>query len=99
MQKYVFPLNYKYSSKFLGIIEYSTLLPVAIYAAILIAILYFIKIDFFISFAIFIILVLPPFLLLSIGINNQPTISYLRAVYKFHKNSKLYLYKNDCQIK
>lgn len=99
MQKYLFPLNYKYSSKFLGIIDYSTLLPISIYAAILIAILYLLKADFFISFAIFIILVLPPFLLLSLGINNQPTISYIKAVYKFYKNSKLYLYKNDCQIK
>ena len=99
MQKFIFPFNYKYSTKFLGIIEYSTLLPLSIYAAILIAIFYLLKLDFFLSFGLFIIFVLPPFLLLSIGINNQPAISYIIAVYKFYKNSKLYLYKNDCQIK
>ena len=99
MQKYIFPMNYKYSAKFLGIINYSTLLPLAIYANIIGIILYVLKIDFFLSFGIFIILVLPPFLLLSIGINNQPAISYVIAIYKFYKNSKLYLYKNDCQIK
>lgn len=98
MQKYIFPLNYKYSSKFLGVFDYSTLLPLSIYAAILIGLFYLFKLDFFISFGLFIILVLPPFLLLSIGINNQPAISYVKAVYKFYKNSKLYLYKNDCQI-
>ena len=66
MQKYIFPMNYKYSAKFLGIINYSTLLPLAIYANIIGIILYVLKIDFFLSFGIFIILVLPPFLLLFI---------------------------------
>ena len=98
MEKFIFPMNYKFSAKFLGIIDYSTLLPFSIYSTIIIAILYFLKIDFFLSFAIFIILVVPPLLLLSIGINNQPAIPYIIAVYKYHKKSKLYLYKNDCQI-
>lgn len=97
MQKFIFPMNYKYSAKLLGIIDYSTLLPLSIYASIIICILYLIKIDFFISFGIFIVLVLPPLLLLSIGINNQPAIPYLIAICKFYKNSKLYLYKSDCQ--
>ena len=99
MQKYIFPMNYKYSAKFLGIITYSTLLPITIYATIVGIVLYLLKIDFFISFGIFIVLVLPPLLLLSMGVNNQPAISYVIAMYKFYKNSKLYLYKNDCQIK
>ena len=99
MNKYIFPLNYKYSSKFLGIIEYSTLLPISVYAAFLVAILYLLKIDFFISFGLIVVLVLPPVLLLSIGINNQPAISYVKSVCKFNKNSKLYLYKNNCKIK
>ena len=95
MQKFIFPLNYKYSTKFLGIISYSILLPFSIYGALLITVFYIFKIDFFLSFGLFIILVLPPFLLLSVGINNQPALSYITAVYKFYKNSKLYLYKND----
>ena len=99
MQKYIFPMNYKYSAKFLGIINYSTLLPLAIYGVIISIILYLLKIDFFMSFGIFIVLVLPPFLLLSMGVNNQSAISYVIAMYKFYKNSKLYLYKNDCQMK
>lgn len=99
MQKYIFPLNYKYSTKFLGIIDYSTLLPISLYSLVIVIILYFFKFDFFTSFGIFIIFVLPPILLLSIGINNQPTIPYIIAIYKFHKNSKLYLYKNHCKTK
>lgn len=99
MQKFIFPLNYKYSAKFLGIIDYSTLLPISIYAASIIGIFYILKLDFFIAFGLFLVLVLPIFLLLSLGINNQPAISYVKAVYNFNKNSKLYLYKNDCKIK
>ena len=98
MEKYIFPMNYKFSAKFLGIIDYSTLLPLSIYTATIIALLYVFKIDFFLSFGLVIVLVIPPLLLLSIGINRQPAIPYMLAIYKFYKNSKLYLYKNDCQI-
>ena len=99
MQIYIFPMNYKYSTKFLGIIDYSTLLPLSIYAALIIGLLYILKVDLFLAFGMFIMLVLPPLLILSIGIHNQPALSYIIAVYKFYKNSKLYLYKNHCQIK
>lgn len=98
MEKYIFPMNYKFSAKFLGIIEYSTLLLFSIYTTIIVTLLYIFKIDFFLSFGLVIILVVPPLLLLSFGINRQPAIPYMIAVYKFYKNSKLYLYKNDCQI-
>ena len=97
MKKYIFPMNYTYSSKFLGILDYKTLVPLSIYASVLIFLLHILKIDFFIAFGIFIFLTLPPLLLLSIGINNQPAISYFKAIYYFSKNSKLYLFKNDCQ--
>lgn len=95
MQKFIFPMNYKYSAKFLGFIDYSTLLPISIYAGIIITILYILKIDFFVSFGIVIVLVGPPIMLLSTGINNQPAISYIIAIYKFYKADKLYLYKNN----
>lgn len=98
MERYIFPMNYKFSAKFLGLIDYSTLLPFSIYAGSIIALLYFLKVDFFLSFGIVIILIIPPLLLLSIGINRQPAIPYVIAVYKFYKNNKFYLYKNDCQI-
>lgn len=98
MDKYIFPLNYQYSAKLFGIFDYKSLLPFSIYSALLLFLLSLFPIDFFLSAGIFIILALPPFLLLSTGIHNQPAIPYLLAVYHFHKNSKLYLYKNDCQI-
>ena len=93
MDNYLFPLNYKYQTKFLGIIEYKILLPILIYLGIVIFILYIFKIDFFISFGIVILLGLPPILLLSININGESPISYFKAVIKFSsKNKKIYLY-------
>lgn len=97
MKKYLFPFNYRYSSKFLGMIDYQTLLPLAIYAAVLGFLLHLFAIDFFLAFGIWIVLVLPPLLLLSIGINRQPAIPYLLAIFRFYQKNKLYLYKNDCQ--
>lgn len=97
MKKYIFHLNYKYSAKFLGIFDYQILLPLSIYAAILVILLYFLNLDFFVSFGTFIFFFLPPLLIFSIGINRQPTLSYFKALFRYAKNSKLYLFKNDCQ--
>ncbi len=94
MDNYLFPLNYKYASKFLGIIEYKILLPISVYLGIIIFILYILKIDFFVSFGIVILLGLPPILILSINVNGQPPVSYFKAVIKFYRKSqKLYIYR------
>lgn len=93
MKKYIFPMNYTYSTKFLGILDYKTLLPLSVYAGIIIFLLRLLNFDFFISFGLFIFFTLPPLLLLSLRINNQPAISCFKAIYYFSKNSKLYLLK------
>ncbi len=93
MEKHLFPLNYKYQAKFLGIIEYRILLPICIIASIVIFFLYILRVDFFISFGIIVLLLLPAVLLLSIGVNGQPTVSYLLALFKFSKAQKVYIYE------
>ena len=92
MRKFLFPTNYKYANKFLGIVEYRVLLPVSIYAGIIFLILYLLKLDFFWSAGIFIVLVGPPTILLSIGIQGERVAPFLISIYKFKKNSKIYLY-------
>ena len=91
--KYYFPLNYKYSAKFLGIIEYKILLPISIGVAFFIFIFYMLKVDFFVGAGIIVVLTLPTILFLSTGINGQPAIPYLKAILKFSKSKKLYIYK------
>jgi hypothetical protein len=93
MSKYLFPLNYKYKPKLLGIIDYSYLVPILIFVSIIGIILYINQVDFFISFGIVIIITLPPLLLLSTGINGQPAIPFLVALLKFHYSTKIYIYK------
>ena len=92
MDKFLFPLNYKYSLKFLGLIEYKILLPISIFIGVIIFILYILKIDFFVSFGIVILFGLPPLLILSTGINGQPAIPYFVAIIKYYKSQKIYLY-------
>lgn len=92
MKTFIFPLNYKYSNKFLGIIEYRVLLPLSIYAGIIFFILYFIKIDFFWGAGVFIVFVAPPVILLSVGIQGERVVPFLISIYKFKKNSRVYLY-------
>ncbi len=91
--KFFFPLNYKYSAKFLGIIEYKVLLPISIVIGIIICILYTLKVDFFVSFGIVVVLAIPSILLLSTGINGQPAIPYIKALILYSNKQKIYIYK------
>ncbi len=95
MNKFYFPLNYKYSPKFMGIIEYKLLIPISIIVAILIFVFYLFKIDFFIGTGIIVAISLPSIVLLSAGINGQPSLPYIKAVLKFSKKQKLYLYNKN----
>ncbi len=92
MNKYFFPLNYKYNTKFLGIIEYNVLLPISIYASIICFLCYIFKIDFFVSVGILVFFTLPPLLLLSTSLNGQPPFLYMKAIISFCVSQKTYVY-------
>ena len=92
-KKFFFPLNYDYSSKFLGIIEYKLLTPLSIYGAILFFILRALSFDFFIKAGIFIVLFFPLLLILNSRVYSEPFYSFIVAVYKHFLSSKIYLYK------
>ena len=91
--KYLFPLNYKYSAKFLGIIEYKVLLPIAIFLGVITLILYSLRIDFFVSIGVIILLGLPPILILSVSIKGQAPLPYFKAIIKFYLKNKVYIFK------
>lgn len=98
MSKFIFPLNYKYSEKLLGIVEYKILLPLCCYAGLLFLVLHNLDFEFFFSASIFIVLFFPLFLLSINTINGEPIYSFIFAFTRFHLNSKVYLFKNDCKI-
>ena len=98
MYKFIFPFNYKYSEKLLGIIEYKILLPLCLYGGLLLLILHNLNFPFFTSSSLFIIFFFPTFLLSINNINGEPIYSFIFAFVLFHLNSKVYLFKNDCKI-
>lgn len=90
---YFFPLNYHYSAKLFGIIEYKLLIPLSIYGIILYTILSFFTITIFVKTTIFIIFFLPIALLLNSKINSEPFYLFVLAIIKHYVKGKKYLYK------
>lgn len=97
-QKYRFPLNFNYSNKFLGLVEYKSLLPLILYGLILFTILFLLNLNFFISAGIFTFLFLPFILLIFLGVFHEPFIPFLLNLIRFNKISKIYLYEKHCKI-
>ena len=92
-QKYFFPLNYHYSGKLLGIIEYHLLLPIAIYGFILFFILRLLQLNIFTKIILFTIFFLPLTLLLNSSINSEPFYTFIFSIIKHTFKGKRYLYK------
>lgn len=93
MKKYIFPLNYNYSNKLFGIVEYKLLIPLCIWGIVLIFILSLFEISFFVKFGIFITLFLPIVLLLNASFNHEAAYIFLYSVIKHKLISNKYILK------
>ena len=93
MKKYFFPLNYNYSNKLLGIIEYKLLIPLCIFGIFIIGILSLFKLSFFTKFGIFITFFLPTALILNASFNHEPAYLFLYSVVKHKLTSHKYILK------
>lgn len=93
MKKYIFPINYDYLSKVLGIIEYKVLIPLAVLALVLISVLSLFNISFFVKFGIFISIFLPTFLLFNTSVNHEPFYVFIISVIKHQYFSSKYILK------
>ena len=93
--KFVFPQNYNFRNKFLGIIDYSTLIINIIFYLFIFSIcnLFFKNIN--IKIFIFISTCFPLFILSITGLNNENIFLVIIYIIKFLKNRKIYLY-NKC---
>ncbi len=91
--KFIFPQNYQFKNKFLGIIDYSTLIINIIFYLFVFSIcnLFFKNIN--IKIFIFIATCFPLFILSITGLNNENIFLVLIYIFKFLKNKKIYLYK------
>lgn len=94
-QKYVFPLNYDYSGKLLGMIDYALLLPLAIYGGFLFFILKLFSFSLLTKIALFLLFFLPIALMLNSRVNSEPFYQFIFAVIRHYSKAKKYLYQGS----
>lgn len=90
--KFIFPQNYNFKNKFLGIIDYSTLLLNIIWDLFIFSIINLLFHDTTIKIFIFVIFCLPILLFSIIGFNHENILYIIIYILKYLKNNKLYLY-------
>lgn len=92
---FIFPKNYNFKAKFLGIIDYSTAILNIIIGGILLSLINFIFKDLTLKIYLFISLYFPIFLFSILGINKENFITVFIYMIKFFKNQNVYLYKKQ----
>lgn len=90
--KFVFPQNYKYSNKILGIIDYNTAIINVIWYIIVFLIINILFKNISIKIFLFVLFCFPFFLMSIVGFNHENVISVILYVVRFIKNRKIYLY-------
>ena len=91
--KFIFPQNYDFKTKFLGIIDYPTLFLNATWCGIVFLIVWFLIPNISIKVFVFISLCLPLILLSVTGFNGENVVYVFRYFLKFQFAQKLFLYK------
>lgn len=90
--KFIFPQNYKFTTKLLGLIDYQTALLNAIWGGLVILIINFIWKNLNIKIFLFIILEFPVLIFSIVGINGESIINAIIYMLKFIIKPKLLFY-------
>lgn len=90
--KFIFPQNYKFNNKILGIIDYSTAIVNVVWYILVFGLVNILFNSLKIKTFVFILLCFPFFLISVIGFNHENIISVVRYTIKFFKNRKIYFY-------
>ena len=93
--KFIFPQNYNFENKLLGIIDYNTAIANLVWYAII-----FLFIQLFINnlqlkIFIFILFCFPFFLISITGLNGENILYVFKYLFKFVYKPKLYFYTKD----
>ena len=91
--KFIFPQNYNFKNKFLGIIDYSTLIINIIFYLFIFSLCNLIFKNITIKIFIFISTCFPLFILSITGVSNENIFYVFIYIIKFFKNRKIYLFK------
>ena len=95
---FIIPQNFNFKNKFLGIIDYSTLILLIICYAISFSILNLLFSNINIKIILFIIFNGPLTIISIIGFNHENIIYVLCYLFKFFKNRTIYLYRKNFLI-
>lgn len=90
--KFIFPQNYKFNTKILGLIDYQTAILNLIWGGLIFLIINFIFNSLNLKIFIFIILVFPVLIFSIVGINGENVISVIIYMSKFIIKPKLLFY-------
>lgn len=91
--KYIFPKNYSYKNKILGIVDYPTAIFNILYFTIMLLIFSIIFKDISIRFVFIIIFYFPILLFSLVGFNHESILYTVFYIIKFLISPKTYLYK------
>ena len=91
--KFIFPQNYNFKTKFLGIIDYPTLFLNASWCGIVFLIVWFFVPNISLKVFVFISLCFPLILLSFSGFNGENVVYVFYYFLKFLHKQKLFLYK------
>ena len=90
--KFIFPQNYKFNIKILGLIDYQTAILNLIWGGLVFLIINFIFNSLNIKIFLFIVLVFPVLIFSAVGINGENVISVIIYMLKFLIRPKLLFY-------
>lgn len=90
--KFIFPQNYNFNAKLLGIIDYTSALIDLLWAGIIFLLLNIFFKSLQIKIFIFIILVLPIIIISIVGINGENMLNVIVYFLKFILKPKIYVY-------
>ena len=90
---FIIPQNYNFKNKFLGILDYSTLIFLLIFYILSVLILNIIPLDFYSKIIVFIVINTPVTLICIIGFNHENIIYVFFYSLKFLINRNIYFYR------
>ncbi len=91
--KFIFPQNYDFKNKLLGVIDYSTAFVNLLWYAIVFILIQFIFKDLTVKIFVFVIFCFPLLLLSFAGFNGENILSVFSYLLHFFARPKLFLYK------
>lgn len=91
--KFIFPQNYRFNAKLLGLFDYPTAILNFVWWFLIFIITKLFITDLLIKLIIFIITCFPVLLISLFGFHQENIIYVFKYLFIFYRNNKLYLYK------